>query len=155
MPPLAPSCRRPWGHPRFPHYAERRSLSDSKCWNGVNKWVKNRLSGIRDGIWIQKYLQSFWTKDVNAKSLGSLINSKCPDNCLQISGDFYVITTIDSVNSRKNGWEWPDKCLQIALAIVRQMAGSIETNGWEDKWLFFWTGVFFWMMPEMFYSPTE
>ena len=28
------------GHPRFPHYAERRSLSDSKCWNGGKKWVK-------------------------------------------------------------------------------------------------------------------
>ena len=22
-----------------PHYAERRSLSDIKCWNGGNKWV--------------------------------------------------------------------------------------------------------------------
>ena len=27
------------GHPRCPHYAERRSLSDSKCWNGGKKWV--------------------------------------------------------------------------------------------------------------------
>ena len=30
-------------HPRFPHYAERRSLSDSKCWNLIAKtqrWVK-------------------------------------------------------------------------------------------------------------------
>ena len=26
------------GHPRRPHYAERRSLSDSKCWNGGHKW---------------------------------------------------------------------------------------------------------------------
>ena len=24
---------------RCPHYAERHSLSDSKCWNGGNKWV--------------------------------------------------------------------------------------------------------------------
>ena len=30
-----------FGHPRYPHYAERRSLSDSKCWtrNGGHKWV--------------------------------------------------------------------------------------------------------------------
>ena len=26
------------GHPRCPHYAERRSLSDSKCWNGKQKY---------------------------------------------------------------------------------------------------------------------
>ena len=26
------------GHPRFPHYAERRSLSDSKCW--TQRWAK-------------------------------------------------------------------------------------------------------------------
>ena len=25
------------GYPRFPHYAERRSLSDSKCWDLVAK----------------------------------------------------------------------------------------------------------------------
>ena len=30
------------GHPRYPHYAERRSLSDSTCWNGGNKWVNAR-----------------------------------------------------------------------------------------------------------------
>ena len=28
------------GAPEVPHYAERRSLSDSKCWNGGKKWVK-------------------------------------------------------------------------------------------------------------------
>jgi len=32
-----------WGGEGFKgvsHYAERRSLSDSKCWNGGNKWDK-------------------------------------------------------------------------------------------------------------------
>jgi len=27
---------------RCPHYAEKRSLSDSKCWNGGQKWVKHQ-----------------------------------------------------------------------------------------------------------------
>ena len=30
--------------------------------------LKNRLSGTSDGIWITKYLQYFWTRDVKEKS---------------------------------------------------------------------------------------
>ena len=26
---------------------------------------KNHLSGVRDGVWTRKYIQSFWTRDVN------------------------------------------------------------------------------------------
>ena len=40
--------------------------------SGGHKWVKNRLSGVRVVSEFKKYLQFFWTKDVNANSLGSM-----------------------------------------------------------------------------------
>ena len=36
--------------------------------------LENCPTGIRDGIWIKNDLQSFWTRDMEEKSVGSLIN---------------------------------------------------------------------------------
>ena len=40
------------GHLVCPHYAERRSLSDSICWKGGNKWVKFEVNGFALFIFI-------------------------------------------------------------------------------------------------------
>ena len=60
------------GHPRFPHHAKRRSLSDSKCWNGFLSDMHGCVIEIIELVYQMVFIKLKWLRWVNSctKSLG-------------------------------------------------------------------------------------
>ena len=54
----------------LPSWGKCTEMGGGQIW-AASADLNDHLSGISDGIWIEKFLQSFWTRYVNETSLGS------------------------------------------------------------------------------------